>query len=738
MQVTTRQETVSAVTDDLLSRMTLREKVGQMTQLTLQAISVGQNEKGDQVALDSVKLRKALVEDHVGSFLNVFNQAMSREQWRALIGEIQQVARSETRLGIPILYGIDAVHGCGYTTDATLYPQNLNLGATWNRELVREIGRETARELTQNGTFWNFSPVLDLGRHPMWSRFSETFGEDPFIVSELGSEYIRGLQETEQYIAGCAKHFIGYGQAPTGRDRTPTFIPQRILRQLYLPPFQEAIDVGVASIMVNSGEINGVPVHSNFALLSTLLREELCFNGVIISDWEDVQKLHTVHRVASDSKQAIQMAIDAGLDMSMTPFTTEFSQLLVELVESGSVTEERIDSSVRRILDLKFKCGLLQEIKAHSADDEEAGVGGKPVGRYGNRSPEISRTEKQDELSFRAAVESIVLLQNKNDILPLNPRARLLLKGPAADSLAMIHGAWSYTWQGADEAAYPDRLQTVRMALNQNFDVVDAEVDCDAVVVCIGEHPSVEKPGDIDELNLAADQQTIIAEAIETGKPVILVFFAGRPRMLSGIQEFVSAVFWAGQPGPFSGQALSAILSGQISPSGRLPFTFPHSGSVFFTHDHKWADKVGADYGVAQEYSMNGVRPAWEFGHGLSYSRFQYSRPDVAVSSESVSVSFSVTNTGQRAARENVLVFVRDHFASITPEVKRLAGFETRWLDAGESTKIDLKLPYEALSFISMANERIVEPGAFSVLVGVQEVEFVLTNICLASRREIT
>jgi beta-glucosidase len=253
--------------------------------------------------------------------------------------------------------------------------------------------------------------------------------------------------------------------------------------------------------------------------------------------------------------------------------------------------------------------------------------------------------------------------------------------------------------------------------------------------VCIGEHPSVEKPGDIDELTLAADQQATISEAVATGKPVILVLFAGRPRMLSSIPEQVSAVIWAGQPGPFAGKALSAILSGDISPSGRLPFTFPHSGSVFFTHDHKWADRVGADYGIAQEYSMDGVRPAWAFGHGLSYSTFTYSRPDVVVSFEGVSVSFSVTNTGRRAARENILVFIRDHFASITPEVRRLAGFETRWLHAGESAAIDLKLPFEAFSFINMANERVVEPGAFSILVGEHEVEFVLTEISLASSR---
>ncbi|NQV74409.1 glycoside hydrolase family 3 C-terminal domain-containing protein, partial [bacterium] len=641
--------------EEYLSKMTLEEKIGQMTQVTLESVSKKPHSSLTRLELDESALRTALLDYHVGSIINVFATAMTTEDWRETINKIQEIARVEARLGIPVIYGIDAVHGANYTSDATLYPQNLNLGATWNRTLVRDIAGETARDLKRSQIPWNFAPVLDLGRHPMWSRFSETFGEDSYLTAELGKANILGQQQADTPVAACAKHFLGYGQSHTGRDRTPVLLPNRVIRELYLPPFSEAVNAGVASIMVNSGELNGRPVHADHSLLTRLLRDELGFDGVIVSDWEDVEKLHTIHRVAESKKEATYQAIQAGIDMSMTPFTFEFASLLKELVLEGRISESRVDDSVRRILKLKWNVGLL------GTENERQSVD------HSTRVLSSFRQHDQKDLSLEGARQSMVLLKNRNGLLPIKSNATIKLDGPAATSLPMIHGSWSYTWQGTDVSAYPEGIDTIQSVFSTRFNlepdklwpdkeaaadtlsVLDKPIVLDTpIVLCIGEEPSVEKPGDISNLQLDAAQQSLVEAALATNRPVVLVLFAGRPRVLGSLADRVAAVIWAGQPGPFAGAALADVLDGTISPSGKLPFTYPKHAAIFQTYDHKWSDRVGADYGLGQTYSMNGFDPEWEFGSGLSYANVRYHQLNVSPTDEGFSVSITVHSDSTR------------------------------------------------------------------------------------------
>ena len=697
--------------EELLSRMTLEEKIGQMTQVTLESVSKTPLSASTRLELDESALRRALLEYHVGSIINVYGEAMAAEDWNETINRIQEIARVEARLGIPVIYGIDAVHGVNYSSDATLYPQNINLGATWNRALVREIAEETARDLTQAQIPWNFAPVLDLGRHPMWSRFSETFGEDSYLTTELGRANILGQQQAEFPVAACAKHFLGYGQSLTGRDRTPVLLPDRVLRETYLPPFSEAIKAGVASIMVNSGELNGRPVHADHALLTRLLREELGFEGVIVSDWEDVEKLHTIHRVAESKKEATYQAVQAGIDMSMTPFSFEFATLLKELVQEGRISQARIDDSVRRILTLKWKVGLLgaggDQLAPHPSDSTEKGVSDPTY------------------LSLESARQSMVLLKNNNGLLPLGPNASIELDGPGATSLPMIHGSWSYTWQGTDVSAYPEGIESVHTVLARRFKLEpnsafpSKEVALGTpIVLCVGEMPSVEKPGDINDLQLDAPQQSLVEKALAIQRPVILVLFAGRPRILGSLADRVAGVIWAGQPGPFAGTALADILDGTVSPSGKLPFTYPKHAAIFHTYDHKWSDRVGSDYGLGQAFSMNGFDPEWEFGTGLSYAEVEYSHLSVCSAENGFKVSVTLRNHSSRSMRENVLLFVSDDYATITPSVKRLKRFESVVIDAQGELTHEFPLTREDLTFVDETGTWKFEPGSFSISVG--------------------
>lgn len=739
--------------EDLLARMTVEEKVGQMTQLTLQAVTRTQGETvagptaqlggaaGDAAFnewdLDPDKLRNALVTHHLGSMLNVGSHGYDVPTWRGIIREVQRVATQETRLGIPILYGVDAVHGANYIQGATLFPQNLALAATFNRDLARLSGAITARETGATGVPWNFAPVLDTGRQPMWGRFYETFGEDVYITGELGAALIRGYQEGMDgadlddwnAVAATGKHFVGYSGPEGGKDRTTAIIPERMLRELYLPPFQAAMEAGVRTIMVNSGDVNGEPVHASRYLLTDVLRGELGFDGVLVTDWEDVIKLHTVHRVAEDERAATKLSVEAGIDLSMVPLRLSFYDHLLDLVRSGEIAEARLDQSVRRLLRLKFELGLFET--PYPPDVDPAAV---------------IRTADAQQANLEAARQSIVLLQN-DGVLPLSADQRVLVTGPTATSLVPLNGGWTYTWQGTDDAYaafYPDVPTLLGAIEGQAASVtyvpgatLDAAVDLDAVgaaaqdadviVVALGEGAYAEKPGDIDRLELPDAQQDLLEAALASGKPVVAVMIQGRPRLAGGLAG-ADAVVTALLPGNMGGQALADVLFGQVNPSGRLPFSYPRFTGTLLPYDHSASSMTGAQY--AGEGRTGGYDPLYPFGHGLSYTTFAYS--DLTLSAaqvrpgEMLRASVTVENTGSRPGDDAVLAFTRDLYASLVPAARKLRGFERVSLAPGERATVSFDIPVDDLAFASLRGEPVLEAGTFEVHVGDQVAAFEL------------
>ena len=677
---------------ELLSRMTLREKAGQMTQVTLHALCRPDLGPGDKARLDPDRLRRGVIETGVGSVFNVAGRALTAEEWRGVVGEIQDAA-AQSRLGIPVLFGLDAVHGSGYTLGATLFPQNLSLAATFRPDLVREASRITAIELAECGVPWNFAPVLDVGRTPLWSRMVETFGEDPLLATRLGVAAVQGHGDVEG-IAACAKHYVGYSAPATGRDRTTAWIPDELLQDVYLPPFAAAVVAGVPTLMVNSGDVNGVPVHASRRLLTEILRDQLGFKGVIVSDWEDVIKLHTLHRVAPTVKEAVRISVEAGIDMSMTPFDFDFADLVVELVEEGALEESRVDESVGRILALKQDLGLSED----------------PLPNVVDAPPERERIE----VSSEAATASLVLLEN-NGILPLKPGTRVRFEGEAADSVPALCGPWTFTWQGSDPTTYPDSLRSLRASWSpwRSANGTSAEV----IVLCLSETPSVEKPGDIADLRLDDVQQEQARSALATGLPVIALLCFDRPRVLDDWIEQCAAVVWVGRPGPSGGDAIATLLRGEAEPAGRLPFTYPRHPGELITYDHRLTDRVGRLYGLSQEFRMDGFNPRWRFGHGLSYTRFRIDAPEVDDTGGDVHLSVRVANIGDRSGSEVVQVYLSDLYASVAPRVERLAAFQSVQVGMGDSVEVRLTIPAEAFGFHG-PDGFVIEPGDFRLRVG--------------------
>ncbi len=717
---------------ELLARMTLEEKVGEMTQLTLQAVSATAASDTSVHTLDPTTLEDAVVRHHVGSILNVWDAAFTVEHWHEVITTIQDAARRK-RLPIPVLYGIDAVHGHNYLQGGTLFPQNIAMAATWNPDLVRRANEITAYEVRASGIPWNFSPVLDIGRQPLWSRFFETFGEDPYLASVMGVAAVEGLQGENVgdpiRVAATAKHFLGYSVPHTGKDRTTAWIPERRLREEVLPSFAAAIDAGVRTVMVNSGDINGVPVHADRRILVDLLRDELGFDGVVVSDWEDIIKLHTVHRVAASRKEAVAIAIMAGVDMSMVPLELEFTEHLVELVREGVVPESRIDEAVSRILDLKFDLGLFDD---PYPDPTLAGGIGSAEAR---------------SVSRLAAEEAITLVENRGGLLPLRRGSRVLVTGPGAHSVAALHGSWTYTWQGIQESVYPADVITPLEAIRREFgehqvtyvpgagfhtmldvdEAVRAARDADVAVVVLAEEPSTEKPGDIHDLMLSDAQRTLALEIAATGTPVVVVLLANRPRVIRDVAEVAGAVILAYQSGPHGGEALADVLSGDANPSGRLPFTYPRYTGDLMTDDHRHAERLDGHNG------WNGFRPQWPFGHGLSYTRFTYDNLHVHQSEldigDTLRVSVDVRNAGKRAGKEVVHLFVSDVYASVAPPVRRLRAFTKVELAPGEHRTVTLAVPVSELAFVGLDGSWIVEPGSFVAAVADQRSTFVVRAI---------
>jgi len=740
--------------DALLRQMTVEEKVGQMTQLTIMAVSRTQGSATVAHELDSLKLDSAIVHYHVGSILNVWDAAFTPAHWRDVTATIQRFA-GRTRLKIPVIYGIDAVHGHHYMVGSTLFPQNIALAATWNPDLARRAAEITAYETRASGIPWNFAPVLDLGRQPLWSRFFETFGEDPYLISVLGVATVEAQQRDPRsalaavlgtgpagvvarrpnvpgaprvggdiFVAATGKHYLGYSLPLSGHDRTTAWIPERQLREYVLPQFRAAIRAGLRTVMVNSGDINGVPVHASKEILTDLLRKELGFTGIAVSDWEDINKLVYMHRVAATPKDAVRMAVMAGIDMSMVPYNVDFARFLVELVREGAVPESRIDEAVRRILRLKLELGLFENALADEGMLANVGAQGFKA------------------VSKAAAEEAVTLLRNERGLLPLAKTSRVLVTGPGAMSLPAMYGSWSYTWQGTDTLMYPKDAKTFLDAIRGQVGAArvtyvpgatfDREVDiaaaataarsADVAVVALAEFPSTETPGNIDDLVMPAAQLKL-ARAIEsTGTPVVITLFENRPRIIREVVDSARAVVTAYETGPFGGEAMAGVLFGAVNPSGKLPFSYPRFTGAIVPYDRTASGNMTASG------PTGGYNPEWPFGHGLSYTTFTYG--DLRVASQTLGtndtlvVTVRLANSGSRAGKEVVQLYVRDMVASIAPPMQRLRAFQKVSLGPGESRSLTLRVPVQELAFIGLDNRPVVEPGEFEVMVGGQAAKF--------------
>jgi beta-glucosidase len=708
----------SARVNDLLREMTRKEKIGQMTQLELSMITTG---KDQDVRIDPIKLHKAIVGYGVGSILNVNLQALPVEKWQSIIRAIQSEAQ-QSRLKIPVLYGLDSIHGANYVLGATIFPQPLGMAATWNPELVLESSRISAAETRKAGVPWVFSPVLGLGRQPLWPRLYETYGEDTYLTTVLGVAAVRGYEGTNlsdaTSVAASLKHYIGYSDPTNGGDRSPALIPERELREYYMPSFAAAVKAGGHTVMVNSSEVNGIPGHANKYLLTNVLRGELGFEGMTVSDWGDIKNLVSVHHVAPTEKDATSIAIQAGIDMSMVPSSYSFSDLLLQLVQNGKVPMSRVDDAVRRILTLKYQLGLI--------DDPMRGVDAHTV---------IGASTSR-RINLEAARESITLLKDQDHTLPLSKSAHVLVTGPDAESLIPLDNGWTYTWQGGVENLYPRDRPTILRAIQDKigasnvtyvpgatFDkeidiskAVAAAAEVDAIVACIGEWSYAETPGNIADLTLPDAQLELVKRLEATKKPVILVLTEGRPRIIRTIVGASQGILMAYNPGNEGGQAVADILFGDVNPSGKLPITYPRWDNRLFTYDHKYFS--GEDTPEGRELAT----PEFEFGYGLSYTTFAYSElkvsPAAASGQQHIRVTISLKNTGSREGKEVVELYLSKRSARVTPPLKRLKRFAKIDLEPGKEQRVSFELTPADLTFIGLDNRPVIEPGTFDVHIG--------------------
>ncbi len=730
--------------DSVLAQMTLEEKIGQMTQLEIGMITSGDHPE----SIDTEKLQKAIQEYHVGSILNVGAGAYSLDHWHDITSAVQDAAR-DTRLQIPVLYGIDAVHGANYTEESVLFPQQLGMGATWNPHLIEEASAITARDVRASGITWNFSPVLDVGREPVWPRLYETFSEDPYLSSVMGLAMTRGYQGTDpsapDKVAATLKHYVGYSGPDNGMDRTPAHLTESELREKFLPPFEEAVDAGALSIMVNSGEVNGTPVHSSEYLLTDLLREELGFQGLVVSDWQDIKKLVNFHHSAATEREATKQAVMAGVDMSMVPSDYSFYEHLLDLVQDGEVPESRINEAVRRILSVKFATGMFENPTAGTELADQVG----------------SASDRQ--ASLRAARESVTLLRNEDDLLPLSGDEDVLVTGPTAHSMKSLHNGWTYTWQGQGlaEEMFPDRPTIVDAIRNQAGEgqvqhvpgttldeaqdidaAVSAAQSSDVVVMALGEGAYAETPGNIGSLELPDAQQTLLERvSSETDTPISLLLVEGRPRVVGDSAYAPEAVAVAFNPAQEGGRAIAEVLYGEVNPSGHLPVTYPRVPVGAVPYDHTYSVGEGQQAEVMQGQA-DAVGPLFDFGEGLSYTTFTYSDLTVADTSwstdavargDSLTVSVTVENTGDRAGKDVVQLYVQDHVASLTPAVKELRRFAKVSLEPGEAQTLTFRLGRKDLGYIDHQGRSIVEPGQFTIQVDTLEQDLTLEGDRLAS-----
>lgn len=724
----TDNATIETKIDDLISEMTLEEKIGQMTQLNNSVIVTNADwgagsDLRIEIKLDTAKLGKILREYHVGSFLNGI--AVPAETWFTFYKEIQEYNLKTSRLKIPIIYGVDHMHGPNYLEGGTVFPHAINTAASYNNQIPADMAHVTAIETADIGHQWLFAPVFDLGRTPLWGRFYETLGESPYVSATMGSIFVKTVQnETEiapYKIAATAKHFLGYSDPKNGWDRGPSDFSDQTLYEFYVPPFQAAVDAGIKTFMINSGDVNGEAVHASYRILTELLRNEMKFKGVVVTDWEDIIRLHRNHKVATDEKDATYRAITAGIDVAMTPYNTDFCNHLKALVKENKISEERIDLSVSRILRLKLELGLFEN----------------PLPRN-DRFNRIGSAENKAK-ALAAAQESIVLMRNENNALPIpvDKTKKLLVAGPVANLKAPLGGGWTLRWMTSDESIYPKDMLTVYTALQKEFsegkvmlaadasEIKSKAAGADAIVLAVGEAPYAEGFGSIIDINLPDDQIELVKVAQATGKPVILVMISGRPRVITKIYPGCKAVLFAGLPGFQGAQAIAEIISGKTNPSAKMSFNFPYGVNRLVPHDHKSSE-------VLLAHEIENPISLVPFGTGLSYTSFEYSDlmlSDTVLTANTSEITASVTvkNTGSREGKEAVLWFLFDEVASISRPVKDLKYYEKKLLKPGESAVFKFVIRgAKELSFPNSKNERILEDGYFMLMVGDLKARFKL------------
>jgi len=719
--------------DALIAKMTLEEKVGQMTEVTLDVVS---KSNASTHQLDPDKLKEAITKYHVGSILNVSGFAYDRKHWYEVISQIQDEAGKD-RLKIPVIYGIDAIHGVTYTLGSTLFPQEVAMAATFNRDIVHKAGEITAYETRASYIPWNYSPVLDLGKSPLWPRIYETFGEDPYLVKTMGASIITGYQGSnvgdKYHVAACMKHYLGYSYPLSGKDRTPAWIPDRYMREYFLPPFAEAVKAGAKTLMINSGEINGVPVHASKYMLTDVLRGELHFDGIAVTDWRDIQYLHDRHHIAATQKDAVMIAVNAGVDMSMVPYDYTFFTYLVELAKEGKVPMSRINEAVHRILKVKYELGLFE----------------RPVGNPDDY-PKFGSDEFRN-VSLQAATEAITLLKNNNNTLPLKKGIKVLVTGPTANTMRSLDGGWSYNWQGdlADKLAVGKNtiLKAIEQKVGkdnviyqpgasfdqlQNVDeTVNAAKTSDAIVLCLGELSYTENVGNIDDLSLPAAQTQLAVELAKTGKPIILVLAEGRPRIVTDAESHSAATIMNYLSGNEGGDALANILFGDANPSGRLSITYPRYANSLNNYYRKNLENGNPD-------DKHGYNPLYEFGTGLSYTTFSYSNLHInkteLMDGETLTASVEVKNTGSVEGKEAVLLYTSQMYASIAPDYKRLRAYDKVDLKPGETKTVTFKLTSKDLAFVNDVSKTVTEAGDFKIMIGDKSIGFKYISNTVPSR----
>ena len=734
---------IEAQVEQTLKKLTLEEKIGQMMELVTDLF--GANDKNGVFYIDEHKTDSILSRYKIGSILNAPNTcAPTAKQWEKYIAQIQKI--SMKRIGIPCVFGLDQNHGSTYTQDGTLFPQNINVAATFNREIARRSAEATAYETRAVSVPWTYSPTVDLGRDARWPRIWENFGEDCYLSSEMGKAMVYGFQgedpnNIDQYhIATSMKHFMGYGVPWTGKDRTPAYISPADLREKHFAPFLAGLQAGALTVMVNSASVNGMPMHANKDILTGWLKEETGWDGVLITDWADINNLYTREMVAKDKKDALRIAINAGIDMIMEPYSCDACGYLIELVKEGKIPMSRIDDACRRVLRMKYRLDLFKN----------------PTQKLKNY-PKFGG-EEFAKLALEGATESMVLLKNEGNILPLQHGKKILLTGPNANQMRCLDGGWSYTWQGHRADEFAGKYNTIYEAfcneygkenviLNQGVTynekgkyweenepqiqgAVDAAKDADIIVACIGENSYTETPGNLTDLWLSENQRNLVKELAKTGKPVVLVLNEGRPRLIADIEPLAQGIIDILIPGNMGGDALANLVSGKSNFSGKMPYTYPKEINSLANYDFKKSEEVGTMEG-AYDYNAK-ITQQWGFGYGLSYTSYKYSNLKVSQSDfrhgDIIKVSVDVKNTGKVAGKESVLLFSSDLIASMVPDGRRLRAFDKVELQPGETKTVTFELKADDLAFVGWNGKWRLEEGDFKLMIADQSADIHCTD----------